>query len=128
MAAKWFNSLDTNSRKRTKKRIKAQKARIEMNLSKDVIDSCIYWKKLKTRRMSWMYLLDFSYTAVSFFSTDMVFCYQNCLDQLWEKIVLVIDFWNSRLKAENLQKFWDHLNNLFKQWKTRTIFANRMLS
>ena len=45
------------------------------------------------------------------------------------KIVLVIEknFWNSRLKAENLQKFWDHLNNLFKQWKVGTIFGNRML-
>ena len=40
----------------------------------------------------------------------MVFCYQNCSDLLWEKIVLVIEknFWNSRLKAENFQKFWDH--------------------
>ena len=35
---------------------------------------------------------------------EMVFCYQNCSDLLWEKIVLVTekDFWNSRLKAENL--------------------------
>ena len=59
----------------------------------------------------------------------MLFCYQNCSDLLWEKIVLVIEknFWNSRLKAENFQKFWDHLNNLFKQWKVRTIFGNRML-
>jgi hypothetical protein len=34
----------------------------------------------------------------------------NCSDLLWEKIVLVIEknFWNSRLKAENLQIFWDH--------------------
>ena len=40
----------------------------------------------------------------------MVFCYQICSDLLWEKIVLVIEknFWNSRLKAENLQKNWDH--------------------
>ena len=59
----------------------------------------------------------------------LVFCYQNCSDLLWEKIVLVIEenFWNSRLKAENLQNFWDHWNNLFKQWKVRTIFGNRML-
>ena len=36
----------------------------------------------------------------------MVFCYQNCSDLLGEKIVLAIkkNFWNSRLKAENLQK------------------------
>ena len=40
----------------------------------------------------------------------MVFCYQNCSDPLWEKIILLIEknFWNSRLKAENLQNFWDH--------------------
>ena len=40
----------------------------------------------------------------------MVFFYKNCSDLLWEKIVLVIEknFWNSRLKAENLQKFRDH--------------------
>ena len=46
-----------------------------------------------------------------------------------KKIVPVIEknFWNSRLKAENLQNFWDHWNNLFKQWKFRTIFGNRML-
>ena len=44
----------------------------------------------------------------------MVFCYQNCSDLVREKIVLVIEknFWNSRLKAENLQKFWDHWSNL----------------
>jgi hypothetical protein len=55
----------------------------------------------------------------------MVFCYQNCSDLLWEKIVQVIEknFWNSRLKAENFQKFWDHSNNSFKQWKVRTIFG-----
>ena len=37
----------------------------------------------------------------------MVFCYQNCSDLLWEKIVPVIEknLWNSRLKAKNLQKF-----------------------
>ena len=35
--------------------------------------------------------------------------FQNCSD-LWEKIVLKFEknFWNSRLKAENLQTFWDH--------------------
>ena len=50
-------------------------------------------------------------TETSFtWNGKMVFCYQNCYDLLWEKIVLVIEknFWNSRLKAENLQKFWDH--------------------
>ena len=43
-------------------------------------------------------------------SKRIVFCYQNCSDLLWEKIVLVIEknFWNSRLKAENLLNFWDY--------------------
>ena len=32
------------------------------------------------------------------------FCNQNCSDLLWEKIVNVIEknFWNTRMKAENL--------------------------
>ena len=53
----------------------------------------------------------------------------NCSDLLWEKIVLVIEknFWTSRQKAEDLQMFWDHLNNSFKQWKVRTISGNIML-
>ena len=40
----------------------------------------------------------------------MVFIYQNFSYLLWKKIVLVIEknFWNSRLKGENLQNFWDH--------------------
>ena len=40
----------------------------------------------------------------------MVFCYQNCSDLLREKNYPVIEksFWDSRLKAEDLQIFWDH--------------------
>ena len=40
-------------------------------------------------------------------NVEMVFCYPNCSDLLWEKNVLVIEknFRNSRLKAENLQNF-----------------------
>ena len=42
---------------------------------------------------------------------QMVFCYQNCSDLLWEKVELVVEknLWDSRL------------NNLFKQWNVRTI-------
>jgi hypothetical protein len=38
---------------------------------------------------------------------EMVFCYQNYSDLLWETIILVMEknIWNSRLKAENLQNF-----------------------
>ena len=54
---------------------------------------------------------------------------QNCSDLMGEKNFLLIEknFWNSRLKAESLQNFRYHLNNLFKQWKVRTTFGNRML-
>ena len=57
-----------------------------------------------------------------------IFC-QNCSDLLREKIILVIEknFWYFMLKAENLQNFWDHEDNLFKQWKVRTNFGNKML-
>ena len=42
-----------------------------------------------------------------------------------KKNVLVIEknFWNLRLKAENLQKKLDHQNILFEQWKVRPIFG-----
>ena len=41
-----------------------------------------------------------------------------------KKNVLVIEknFWNSRLKAKNLQNNWDQSNNLFEQIKGRTVF------
>ena len=42
--------------------------------------------------------------------------WRNCSSD-WEKLL------KFRLKAENLQKIWDHKNNLFKQWKVRTIFG-----
>ena len=45
----------------------------------------------------------------------MVFCYQNCSDLLWEKIVLVIEknFWNSRLNLFMITYFWGTLNFSF---------------
>ena len=64
------------------------------NLLTSIMSSPIAKKKAGSLSISW----------------TMVFCYQNCSDLLWGKIVLVIEknFWNSRLKAENLQNFWDH--------------------
>ena len=51
-----------------------------------------------------------SWQKLYFWCKTMIFCYQNCSDLLGKKIVLVIkkNFWYSRLKAETLQKFWDH--------------------
>ena len=37
---------------------------------------------------------------------EMVFCFQNFSDLLWEKIVLVIE-----------KNFWDYKNNSFEQFK-----------
>ena len=83
------------------------------------------WMLINKKALFWY--LDWFFSSWN--EEEMVFCYQNCSDLLWEKIVLVIEknFWNSRLKAENFQNFWNHFNNLFKQWKVRTIFGNRML-
>ena len=78
-------------------------------LSKKVLglDSCV--NKGWVRQIGY-----FSWSATE----EMAFCYKNCSDLLWEKIILVIEkiSWNSRLKAENLQNCWDHWNNSFKQW------------
>ena len=54
--------------------------------------------------------LDMYWPEIIFSKLTMVFCYQNCSDLLREKIVLVIEknFWSSRLKAKNMQHFWDH--------------------
>ena len=62
------------------------------------------WKLLKLQNLNYFINVEISLVV------KMVFCYQNCSDLLWEKIVLVIEknFWNLRLKAENLQNFWDH--------------------
>ena len=54
----------------------------------------------------------------------LAFCYQNGSDTLWEKIVLVIgkNFWNSRLKVENLQNFSRSLEQFIKTVKGQNNF------
>ena len=49
------------------------------------------------------------------FFLQLVFCFQNCSDLLWEKNVIVIEknFRYLRLKAWEFAKIWDHWNNLF---------------
>ena len=50
----------------------------------------------------------------------MVFCYQNCSDLLWEKIVLVIE--------KKICKSFEITGAIFlKQWMVRTIFGNKIL-
>ena len=56
-----------------------------------------------------------------------VFCYQNCFDLLWEKKcssdrgkLLKFD-----AEGQEFAKFKIFENNLFKQWKVRTIFGKR---
>ena len=68
-----------------------------------------FWRKGGFRYMLWKITFHISYRKNSPVQ-KMVFCYRNCSDQPWEKIVLVIEnnFQSSRLKAENLQNVWDH--------------------
>ena len=63
-------------------------------------------------------------TVPTLFSEELVSCFQNCSDLLWQKIDLEIRifFFNSRPKAQNLQECWDYLHNSFKHWKISTIF------
>ena len=70
-----------------------------------------HWSKIESTYLTCFHILLKWWSWQTFGAIQkMVFCYQNCSDPLWEKIVLVIEknFWNSRLKAEKFQKFWDH--------------------
>ena len=49
----------------------------------------------------------------------MVFCYQNCCDLLWEKIVLVIEKKTFEIRGWNPRI----CKKIFKQWIVRTIFG-----
>ena len=57
-------------------------------------------------------------------TATMAFCYQNCSDILWERIVLGIEknFWNSRLQAENLQNFLRSLEQFIQAVKGQNNF------
>ena len=66
---------------------------------------------------------------VSNFCLEVVFCYQNCSDLLWEKNVLVIvKTFEIRGWRPRICKNFDITRTiLFKQWKVITIFGDRML-
>ena len=53
----------------------------------------------------------------------LVFCYQNCSVRKKCSSDREILFEIRGLKVKNLQNCLDHQNNLFKQWKVRTIFG-----
>ena len=62
------------------------------------------------------------------FKKRMVFCYQNCFDLLWEKIVLVFEknFWNLRLKkilVINFKYILLSLNVSLKSKMLKDVFA-----
>ena len=67
--------------------------------SADSVRGPPYWGTYSAFRKPWLY------PRKKEKKEYMVFCYQNCSDLLWEKIVLVMkkNFWNSRLKADNLK-------------------------
>ena len=90
------------------------------------ISTCILFKSLTKKWRQENALSDtwLKKSLTEKWNSVMVFCFQNCSDLQWDKIVLVIEktFGNSRLKAEN------HWSNLFKQWKVRTIFETECIS
>ena len=55
---------------------------------------------------------------------EMAFCYRNCSDLLWEKIVLVIEknFWNSRLKAEIIRIIYSNSERSEQVLVTKCFF------
>ena len=114
---------------------------VKLNLTWDLFDLiclsfpifvALEWNVTEMRQvhLNLTYILSLSILVFLLASESrLVCCYHNCSDLVWEKNILTIEknFRNSRLKAENFQNFWDHWNNLFKQWKVRTISGNRML-
>ena len=102
---------------------KVQKRRtkeIKMHLQK------LFWPNVQLAK-DYVFLALRLLCSIHFTNVWKWFFYENCSEILWEKIVLSSDrkkeIWNSRLKAKNFQKFWDHKNNLFKPWKVRTVLV-----
>ena len=76
----------------------------------------------------WEFGTDFFTSNIHFYHHYSSLLFGILWPNVRKKILLIEkDFWNLWLKAENLQNVWDHENNLFKQWKVRTIFGSRML-
>ena len=107
-----------------------------LNLTKFHLNWTIDRKKWNEKSLNELNQLKFCEVSHYFFSNrcwkswkKLYFVNKIVLTDCVKKIVLVIEknFWNSRLKGENFQNFWHNLNNLFKQWKVRTIFGNRLL-
>ena len=85
---------------------------MKYNVAKMIRLSVITSYRIRNAMFLFILFVSFNLTSSRFreFYAKMVFCFQNCSDLLWEKIVLVIEknFRNLRLKAENLQNFWGH--------------------
>ena len=75
------------------------------NFSRNFLKSLFDYRPIFVAQIKWVHLKSIS---------GMVFCYQNCSDLLWEKIVLVIEknFGNSRLLICKIFEI------------TRTIYSN----
>ena len=75
------------------------------------------------KQMNWVCLDCKTILLVLLHIQKLIFCYQNCSDLLWEKIVLMIEknFWNSRLKIENFQNF-EITRSIFRTVKGQNNF------
>ena len=95
-----------------------------------------FWKEpdksavVKPRKLIYLYWPYCTCTVVLSHKKWYVFCFPNCSDLHWEKIVLVIDkiFWNSRLRAENSQVFWDQTICSKSEWSVQFFKQNAFLT
>ena len=106
--------------------------------NREIFDRCIFWWILQmsnhhdrdpcgqqyrepAKLVIWIHIWNEWKIKQWYFFSKIVLIY-------WEKkIALFTKLWNSRLKAKNLQTFWNHWNNLFKQWKVRTVLETEVL-
>ena len=60
---------------------------------------------------------------------EMVFCFENCSDQLWEKVVLVIEknFWKLKAEGREFAKILRYLTQFLKQKTFLTCYWRLLL-
>ena len=79
--------MSTNAYWITRKRMLCYPTKMKTHWGQTIFISHLYFSTVKLLH----FLLEISYTINIGIWEWMVFCYQNCSDLLWEKIVLVIE-------------------------------------
>ena len=110
-----------------------EEIRYDFPLSDSEYTHRVYWNDIMHRISYWLKVIKpLGLSCNSLFIWTLIFRDQfffiwvaekwYFVDLLWEKIVLVMEKKKSKLKPENLQNVRNHHDNLFKQWKVKTIF------